>query len=125
MADHLETYEGTMAPMERQVPRMGLGDWIDLLHHYLNYNSLPPQQRMQRPTYNDSDPYLPASQNVTWIGGRQMENSHADPAQSDPQSYGVGNWKLGGSQFGFTNDRMPDANPKLSYPPYTLDNWRY
>lgn len=76
MADHTEAYEG--APT---APRMSLGDWIGLLHHYLNYNSIPMNGNK---TYSDSNA-LPND-----IGGRTLMGIDVHP----PLSYGVGNWHI-------------------------------
>src|SRR5579859_7295548 len=101
MPNHLEAYD----PVEP--PRMGLGDWIQLLHHYLNYNSIPPNGQH---TYSDSDYYSPD------IGGSTLRNAE------QPQN-NIGVWNLGDQGTGFSLDKMPaiekynqimNQNPNLS-----------
>lgn len=108
MADHLETYEGNPEPANRG---LGLSDWISLLHHYLNYNSLPTAQLLGHPTYSDSD-YQPA-----FVGGRTLQGA------DQPQS-GIGIWNLG-QGTGFSLDKMPTIDKhEIMNPNPTLQNWR-
>ena len=109
MADHLETYEGAIEPIAPY--RMGLSDWISLLHHYLNYNSLPMNQMTRNPVVTDSDYQRPD------IGGRTLQNA------GPPSNQGV--WNLG-QDNGFSLDRMPaiDRYNQIYNQNPNLSNWR-
>jgi hypothetical protein len=104
---------------------MNIMDWLSLLHHYLNYDSLSMNQMTQSPVYRDSD------ERKENIGGRNLMNSYEEEEQ--PTNKGIWDIPYGyfpkgtglSQQNGFSLDSMPNPGAGIySTTPQTLQNWR-